>query len=182
VATYTPRRVKDEEERSAYSSEYIQLDKGEKFIGYALFAGRPEGVGGRLLRVLGALRSRLGKRGQSVPCAGEDCPYCEDGEKPRNRAKSAWLVTQMGDKKLKDAQLMTFTMGPQIIRQMSELRQEGDKIKGRLFRVSRPEEREYVVAPKTETIKVAEIKEALKAAPTSRSNSRPRSSGRWSAR
>jgi hypothetical protein len=165
VATYTPRRVTDEEERSKYSSEFIQLDKGEKFIGYALFQGDPKEAEDGYFEYWEHYDPGLGKRGQSVPCAGDDCPYCEDGEKPRNRAKSAWLVTQMGDKKLKEPQVMTFTMGPQIIRQLSELRQEGDKIKGRLFRVSRPEEREYVVAPKTETIKVAEVKEAMKAAP-----------------
>jgi hypothetical protein len=165
MATYTPRRVKDEEERGQYSSEYIQLDKGEKFIGYALFQGDPKETEDGYYEYWEHYDPGLGKRGQSVPCAGDVCPYCEDGDKPRNRAKSAWSVTQIGDKKLKAPEFRTFTMGPQLIRQMSELRQEGDKIKGRLFRVSRPEEKEYVLAPKTETLKVAEVKEALKACP-----------------
>lgn len=168
MATYTPRRVKDEEERGAYSSEYIQLDKGEKFIGYSLFTGDPKESEPGYYEYWEHYDPGLGKRGQSVPCMASDdteCPYCEDGEKPRNRAKSAWLVVQIGDKKLKTPEFRTFTMGPQLIRQMSELRTEGDKIKGRLFRVSRPEEKEYVLAPKTEMLKVAEVKEALKAVP-----------------
>jgi hypothetical protein len=37
MAEWKPRKVASDEERGMYSSEYIKLGTGEKFIGYALF-------------------------------------------------------------------------------------------------------------------------------------------------
>ena len=38
---WTPRRVRNEEERGTGTSGFITLDEGEKFLGYALFEADP---------------------------------------------------------------------------------------------------------------------------------------------
>jgi hypothetical protein len=144
---WKPRRVRSEDERGSGSSQYITLDEGQKFLGYALFEGDPAEDEPGYYEYLehwdtGARRS--------IPCAGDDCPFCEDGDKPKDRAKTLWLVTknEKGDV-LDPPELRIFNFNSILIKQITEMRGEGDKIFGRLFRVTRTDDRgNYVLMPK----------------------------------
>lgn len=160
--TWKPRRVTDPEERNTGSAGYIQLDEGQRFTGYALFDGDPTTDEPGYYEFFEHWVQ--GPKGRSVPCAGEDCPLCEDGDRPRVRAKTLWLVTK--DEKghdLDDGELRTFNFNKYVIDQFTELRAEGEKIKGRLFRISRVDDRgNYMVMPKPDKKTAAEVKELLK--------------------
>jgi len=160
--SYTPRRVRDEDERSMFSSNYIQLEEGDKFLGYALFDGNPaEDEPG----YYEFFDHWINAQRRSFPCIEDNCPWCEEGERPRNRAKSAWFVTE--DSKGNEInQVMTFNMNGKLIRQFTDFRKEGEKIKGRLFRVSLISDRgDYTLMPKTDVLKAAEVKEHLQTVP-----------------
>ena len=162
---WKPRRVRSEEERGG-SSDFIQLDEGEKFTGYALFAGDPAKDEAGYYEFLQHWVT-AGKSGRSVPCAGDECPFCEDGEKPRDVANTLWLVTK--DEKgnvLNDGEgeLRIFKANSLIIKQFTEMRSEDEKITGRLFTVSRLDDRgNYMLAPKTKPpLTATKVKEHLK--------------------
>lgn len=162
---WTPRRVRSEEERGG-SSDYIQLDEGEKFTGYALFAGDPAKDEAGYYEFLQHWVT-AGKSGRSVPCAGDDCPSCEDGDKPRDVANTLWLVTK--DEKGNvlndgDGELRIFKANSLVIKQFTEMRSEDEKITGRLFTVSRLDDRgNYMLAPKTKPpLTATKVKEYLK--------------------
>lgn len=160
---YRPRRVRSEDERSTGNSQYITLtEDGEKFLGYALFEGDPAEDEPGYYEYLEHwdVASR-----RSIPCPGpDDCPFCEDGDKPKDRAKSLWLVTKDEKGNVFDpAELRIYNLNSILIKQVTEMRSEGDKVKGRLFRVTRTDDRgNYVLMPKTEALKASEVKEALK--------------------
>lgn len=161
---WKPKRVRSEEERSTGgNSSYITLkEDGEKFLGYALFEADPaeDEVGYYEYHEHWV----TGGKGQSVPCAGDQCPFCEDGDRPKDRAKSLWLVTtdEKGNK-LDPPQLRIFNLNSRVIKQFTEMRGEGDKIQGRLFRVSRLDDNgNYALLPKDPTLKKSEVKEHLK--------------------
>lgn len=159
--TWTPRRIRSEDERGSGSSEYMSLDEGEKFLGNALFEGNPAEDETGYYEYLEHWHQGT-KR--SIPCAGDDCPMCEEGDRPRTRAKSLWLVTkdQKGTE-LDPPKLMTFNLNYNLIKQFTEMRGEGDKIKGRQFRVSKLDDRgNHSLMPKTEILKATEIKALLK--------------------
>lgn len=166
--TVTPRRVRSDEDRKAFSSDYMSLDEGEKFLGYALFEGDPKEDEAGYYE---AFEHWLPSQNRSAPCADPECNYCDEGNKPRPRAQSAWLVTQTVDKAgvrttLKEPKLMVFRMGPNLTKQFTELRSEGDKILGQMFRVTRVDEKTYTIQPKAgETINKTAVKEALKGCP-----------------
>ena len=163
---WKPRRVRSEDERGSGSSDYIQLDEGEKFLGYALFAGDPAEDEPGYYEFLQHW-VQTGKGGRSVPCAGDDCPFCEDGEKPRDVANTLWLVTK--DEKgndLGDGELRIFKANSIVIKQLTEMRSEDDPIYGIQFRVSRMDDRgNYVLQPKPKKLTKSQVKEALKDGP-----------------
>lgn len=160
---WKPRRVNDESERGG-SSGFIKLDEKEKFLGYALFTGDPKKREPGYYEFL--QHWVTGPKGYSVPCAGDDCPVCEDGEKPRDVALTLWLViedehgNELGDGK---GELRIFQMNSLVIKQFTEMRLEGSKIKGRQFRIIRADDRgTYTILPKDKYIKGAQIKELVK--------------------
>lgn len=159
---FKPRRIRDEDDRSTGSSGYIQLDEGERFLGIALFEGNPAEDEPGYYEYLEHWNNAA-KR--SVPCAGDDCPFCEDGDKPKVRAKSLWFVLK--DNKGNEVnELRTFNLNSFLIKQFTELRHEDEKILGRTFRIARLDDRgNYSVMPKTEVAKKAAVKEMLAGAP-----------------
>jgi hypothetical protein len=162
---WTPRRIRSEDERGSGSSDYIQLDEGEKFLGYALFEGDPSLDDPGYYEYAEHYDPSIGKRGGSVPCAGpDDCIYCQDGDRPKTRAKTLWLVVEDQKKnELDPPQLRIFNFNFNIIKAVTEMRAEGEKIKGRQFRVSRLDDRgNYTLLPKAESLKATELKEWLK--------------------
>lgn len=170
---YKPRRIRDEADRSTGAAGYISLsEEGQRFLGIALFEGNPaEDEPGYYEYMEHWVQT--GAKGGSVPCAGEDCIYCEDGDKPKTRAKSLWLVLkdEKGNELTNDqdlnggkGQLRTFNINSVLIKQFTEMRGEGDKILGRTFRVTRLDDRgNYSLMPKSDTIAKKEVKELLKA-------------------
>jgi hypothetical protein len=164
--TWTPKRVRNEEDRNTGSAGFIDLTEGENFLGYALFEGDPKkdepGYYEYLQHwVTGA------KGGSSVPCAGDDCPFCEDGDKPRDVAYTAWLVLK--DPKGNnlnggEGEVLAFRANSIVIKQITEMRGEDESPKGVLFRMSRLDDRgNYVMSAKPKTpLKVTRIKELLK--------------------
>lgn len=160
---WTPRRVRSEEERGAGSSDFITLSEGEKFLGYALFDADPAKDDPGYYEYLNHWVQGM-KGGRSVPCAGEDCPICEDGEKPRDVALTLWLVTKDENGNLLDPpELRIFRANSIVIKQLTEKRSEDEPIKGVLMRVSRLDDRgNYVLESKTKKLGKGEVKEALK--------------------
>lgn len=163
---WTPKRVRNEEDRNTGSAGFIDLTDGQNFLGYALFDGDPAkdepGYYEYLQHwVTGA------KGGRSVPCAGDDCPFCEDGDKPRDVAYTAWLVLKDADgNELNDGegQVLAFRMNSILIKQVTEMRGEDESPKGTLFRVSRLDDRgNYVMSAKPKKpLSAAKVKEVLK--------------------
>lgn len=159
--TWKPARVRSEEERrGGGSSQYLSLDEGEKFTGYALFDADPAKDEAGYYEYLEHFHQASRK---SIPCAGDDCPLCADGEKPRTRAKTLWLVTrdEKGGEK-EGGELRIFNFNWNLIKYFTEMRVEGDKIKGRMFRVSRLDDRgNYAVLGKDDKITATAVKEAV---------------------
>jgi len=159
---YSVKRIRDEKDyKTGGNSDFISLDEGEKFLGYFL------GEADETIDDPAFFPYQVHWiNGGSVPCAGDDCPFCEDGDRPRAKAMTLWLITE--DEKgteFEDGKLMIWDMPVSAIKQFRELRAEGDEIKGRLFRVKRSDEKTYVVMPKVETITKTATKAALKDAP-----------------
>lgn len=160
---YQIRRPESEEDRQLPGGgDFLSLtEEDPKFTGNALFQGDPADNELGYFEYYEHWHPVL----KSVPCAGEDCPLCEDGDRPRLRAKTLWLVTHQGGKTLDTPKVMIYTINSNLIKQFTELRHEGDKIKGRGFRVSRLDDRgNYSIMPKATTITATEVKAALKEA------------------
>jgi len=160
--TWQVARIRDEEDyKTGGNSDFLSLDEGENFLGYFL------GEADEKIEDPAFFPYKVHwiNKG-SVPCAGEDCPYCQDGDRPRAKALTLWLVTRnpRGDK-TEDGELMIWDMPVTVIRQLREFRAEDEQVKGRMFRVGRPEEKQYALMPKTDVLKAKQIKEALKEAP-----------------
>jgi hypothetical protein len=160
-AKWKPRRVRSEEERKTAAAGFIRLAQiGDKFLGHALFDADPKKDDPGYYEYWEHWLTQ--GRGSSVPCAGDDCPLCEEGDKPKVRANTLWLVLEdeNGDK-LGDGELRTWTINSFVINALTDLRSD-TKIKGRQFRVSRVDDRgNYNLLPKTTMLKPAEIKEWL---------------------
>lgn len=158
-STFKVRRVRSEDERSSGSGDYITLGEGEKFLGVALFEGDPKVDEPGYFEYLDHWID-----GKGIPCAGDNCIYCEDGDRPRSRAKSLWYVLK--DEKGRDVNAVRiFNLSSTLIKAVTELRGEGDKIKGMTFRVAHPDQRTYNLIPKTDrAMPVKDIKENLKGA------------------
>lgn len=143
------KRIRSEEEyKTGGNSDFISLDEKEKFVGYALFDGDPK------IDELGFFPYKMHWNGKtSVPCADDDCIFCEDGDRPRSKAYSLWLVVidEAGKKLGKggEGELRIFDMPVTVIKQINELRAEGDAVKGMQFRVARTDEKTYVLVPKS---------------------------------
>lgn len=155
-------RIRDEEDyKTGGNSDFLSLDEGENFKGYFL-GEADEKIDDPAFFPYKVHWINKG----SVPCAGEECPYCEDGDRPRAKALTLWLVTRnpKGDKN-DEGELMIWDMPVTVIRQLRELRGEDEQVKGREFRASRPEEKQYVLMPTTKTITKTQIKAALKDGP-----------------
>lgn len=162
---WKPKRIRSEEDRRSGSSQFINVDEGKNFVGYALFEADPSVDDPAYYEfAMHWVTGGPGAKGGSVPCADEDCPLCADGDRPKTRAYSLWLVTQDEDKtKLDPPQLRIMEMNYNVIKIFTEWRAEGDKIKGRQYRVSKLDDRgNWNITPKTEMLKAAEIKTALK--------------------
>lgn len=158
---WQPQRVRSEDERSGGKSDYLRLDEGQRFTGYALFEGDPAVDEPGYYEYLEHFDVNARR---SVPCAGEDCPLCEDGDKPKTRAKTLWLVTK--DEKgndLGEGELKIFQINWNVIKIFTDMRSEGDKIKGVMFRVSRIDDRgNYNLLPKNDKLTSAKVKELVK--------------------
>lgn len=163
---WTPRRVRNEEDRNTGSAGFIDLSEGENFLGYALFEGDPsKDEPGYYEYMQHWVPSAKG--GNSVPCAGEDCPFCEEGDKPRDVAYTAWLVVK--DPKGTtlnngDGEVLAFRANSIVIKQITEMRAEDESPRGVQFRMSRLDDRgNYIMASKPKTpLKVTRIRELLK--------------------
>lgn len=158
---WRPRRVTSEEERKTASSGFIKLSEiGDKFLGHAMFEADPKKNDPGYYEYWEHWLT--GGRGQSVPCAGDDCPLCADGDKPKVRANTLWLVLEdeNGDK-LGDGELRTWTINSYVISALTDLRSD-TKIKGRLFRCSRLDDKgNYMLLPKQTVLAAAQVKEWL---------------------
>ena len=163
---WTPKRVRDEEDRRSGATGFIDLTEGENFLGYALFDGDPakdeQGYYEYLQHWM-----QTGKSGTSVPCAGDDCPLCEDGDKPRDVAYTAWLVLK--DEKGTDlnggeGEVRSFRANSLVIKQITEMRAEDESPMGVQFRVSRLDDRgNYLLAAKQKKpMTKTAVKEVLK--------------------
>lgn len=164
MAKYKPRRVTSEDERFSGGGQYMTLaSEGEKFLGYALFEANPAVDEPGYYEYMEHWVQN-GAKGSSVPCAGEDCPLCEEGERPRNRAKTLWLVLEdQKGSKLDPPELRIFNLNGKLIKQFTDFRSEDEKIKGRKFRVTRSDDSgNYTLMPKTDFLKIAQVKEHLK--------------------
>jgi hypothetical protein len=163
---WTVARVRDEADRkSGGGGDFISLDEGEKFLGYFLGDADPKIDDPAYFEY----KTHWVNKG-SVPCAGEDdCPICADGERPRTKAMTLWVLleNEKGDKMGKNGEgvLCIFDMPVSVIKQFTELRAEDEKVKGRKFRISRPEEKTYIVLPKADVLKSKEVKEWMKDGP-----------------
>lgn len=165
TAQWKPKRIRSEEDRRSGSSQFLSIDEGENFVGYALFEADPSVDDPAYYEFAMHWIGSPGQKGSgSVPCADDNCPLCEDGDRPKTRAYSLWLVTQDANKnKLDPPQLGIWEMNYNVIKMFTEWRAEGDKIKGRLFRVGKLDDRgNYNITPKTETMSATAIKTALK--------------------
>lgn len=159
---WKPVRVRSEDERSGGSSDYISLEEGQNFVGYALFEGDPAVDEPGYYEYLEHWHNASQRR---IPCAGADCPLCEDGDKPKTRAKTLWLVTKDEKKNVLDPPaLRIFNFNWNIIKVFTEMRAEGDKIKGRSFRISRLDDRgNYAILPKDDKLTATDVKAHAKA-------------------
>lgn len=157
---WQPKRVRHEDERRG-SSDFIVLDEGEKFLGYALFEADPKKDDPGYYEFLQHWDT-ASKR--SIPCAGDDCPICEDGEKPRDVALTLWLVVK--DEKgnvVEPPELRIFRANSIVIKQLTEMRSEDEPIKGIQFRVTRMDDRgNYMLQAKPKKLSSKEVKEAQK--------------------
>lgn len=158
------KRIRDEAEyKSGGNSDFIGLDEGEKFLGHFLGTADPK------IDDPAFFPYKMHWNGKtSVPCDDTDCIYCADGDKPRSKAYTLWLVTidEAGKKLGKPAgsgELRIFDMPVTVIKQFNEMRSEGDKVQGKMFRVSRPDEKTYVLVPKeTKPLSKTQINELVK--------------------
>lgn len=163
MANWRPRRVRSEDERGG-SSGFLSLDEGQKFLGYALFAGDPAKDEPGYYEYLQHWDT---KTNRSIPCAGDDCPFCEEGDKPRDVALTLWNVlkdergNELGENG--DGELRIFRANSILIKQLTEMRAEQEKIKGVQFRVTRLDDRgNYMLQPKTKNLPATQVKELLK--------------------
>jgi hypothetical protein len=162
---WKPRRVQSEDERKVSGGKYIKLAEiGDKFLGYPIFDGDvtkdEPGYYEFFEHWLTA------GKGQSVPCAGEDCPLCEDDVPVKRRANTLWWVVEdeKGDKPGEDGEgeLRTWTINSIVIDSLADIRSD-DKVMGRLFRVKRTDDRgNYSLLPKPDTLAKSVVKDLLK--------------------
>lgn len=168
ATVWKPRRIRSTEERSAGNSDFLSLKKEENFLGFPLFEGDPAIDEPGYYEYYEHWDQDAKRR---IPCPGEEvCPLCEDGNQASTRAKTLWLVQRTkikGDSREFDPpKVMIFNLNWNLIKMVTEMRTEGDKIKGRLFRVSCLDDRgNYSLTSKEEKLTATAIKEALKDAP-----------------
>lgn len=160
--TWTPKRVRSEEERGGGRSEYIRLDEGERFTGVALFEGDPAKNETGYYEYMEHFDVNARR---SVPCSGDECPLCEDGDRPKVRALTLWAVTK--DEKghdLDEPKLRIFQANWNVIKILTDMRSDDDPIKGQSFKISRLDDRgNYMLTlrPKGK-MSATEVKELLK--------------------
>jgi hypothetical protein len=132
---YNPVFVRSEDERSGGSSNFIRLEEGKRFSGYPLFDADPKVEDPAYQEYLE--HYHVASR-RSVPCAGpDDCILCQDGDRPKTRALTVWAVTRDETaKELNPPELRVFTFNWNLVKMFTEFRAEGDKFKGKEFRVS----------------------------------------------
>jgi len=181
--TTTIRGVKSSDDRNAGRGGYITLKKtGESFVGYALFIPLPpddlkkkENAG---------IAEALAKAGASenpgyyeywehytpatgyVPCTGEGCFLCEEGDNPNTRAKALWLVVSDEDDDPSEGELKTFNLNYSTIMEFVDYVKEGETVFGKMFRIKRQDDRgRYTIRPKSASLKPTAIKASLKNSP-----------------
>lgn len=168
---WKPRRVTSEEDRSGGTTDYISLnhETAPHFVGYPLFVGDP---GEAEIGYYEYLEHWLNDTKKRVVCPGEDvCPICADGNRPKTRAKTLWLVTEdekgnvivnaeTGEPEPK-LKMMSFNFN--LIKMFTGFRKAGDKYVGRLMRVTLTDDRgNYSIFPKDDTLTKTAFKDALK--------------------
>lgn len=167
---WKPRRVTSEEDRSGGSTDYISLnhETAPHFVGYPLFVGDPAEAEIGYYEYMEHWINETRKR---IVCPGEDvCPICADGDRPKTRAKTLWLVTEdekgnvivngAGEPEPK-LKIMSFNYN--LIKMFTGFRKAGDKYVGRLMRVTLTDDRgNYSIFPKDDTLTKTAFKDALK--------------------
>lgn len=147
-----PRRVRSAEDRNSGRGGFITLKKtGDQFIGYALFKPDPElDDNPGYYEYFEHYTPATGY----CPCAGDDCPLCEEGDSPSTRAKTLWLV---------DDEVKVFNLNYYMIQEFVDLLSENEPILGQAFRIKRLEGNgKYAIRPKNDKLKAADLKKALK--------------------
>lgn len=160
---WKPKVNRSEDDRGGGGSKWISLKEGEKFTGYPLFDADPEKSDPAYLE---NQEHWLNDVRRSVPCADANCYYCEDGDRPKNRAYTLWVVTKdVNGKEIEGGELRIFRGNWNVIKLLTEMRKEGDKIKGQAFRVSCVDDRgnySFTVRQQVKPLTATEVKEWLK--------------------
>ena len=166
--TWEPRRVTSDEDRTRFATDYISLDPGEAFTGHALFVGDPSKAEPGYYEYFEHWDTGgPGRKGGSVPCAGDDCLFCNDGDRPRGVAKALFFVLRDNAGTEVNA-VRTLDMRPRLIKQFTGFRKEGEPIKGRVFTVKKEDgDGNWTLIPKSvpKALPATEVKEHLKNAP-----------------
>lgn len=157
------RTVGSKEERNAGRGQFLTLKKtGDQFMGFALFKPDPE-----LADNPGYFEywEHYTPATGYMPCIGDDCPLCEEGDNPSTRAKTLWLVVDK-DGDPSEGEVKVFTLNYSMINEFADLLEDDETILGQLFRIKRLEGKGvYGIRPKNTKLKAGELKSALKDIP-----------------
>ncbi len=134
---YKPRQIRSKEERNSGRGSFITLKKtGDAFLGFPVFKPDPEIEDNPgYYEYMEHYTPTAGY----FPCAGDDCPLCEEGDNPSTRAKSVWLVVDNKDPDPANGELKIFNLNWYGIEELADLLEEDEPVQGQLFRVRRAE-------------------------------------------
>lgn len=158
---YSPRRVKSAEERGSRGQFITLKQTNEQFVGYALFKPDP------------ALADNPGyyeyfehytPATGFCPCAGENCPLCEEGDNPNTRAKAVFLVSKDGkDFDVDNCEIKVFNLNWSVIQEFVDYASDDEPVLGQLFRIKRLEGKgKYGIRLKDKKLTKTDIKTTLK--------------------
>lgn len=159
---YSPRRVKSADERGSRGQFITLKQTNEQFVGYALFKPDPElDDNPGYYEYFEHYTPATG----FCPCAGENCPLCEEGDNPNTRAKAVFLVSKDGkDFDVDNCELKVFNLNWSVIQEFVDYLSDGDPVLGQLWRVKRLEGKgKYGIRLKDKKLTKANITAALKA-------------------
>jgi hypothetical protein len=152
-----PRRVRSADDRNAGRGSFITIKDGQQFIGYALFAADP------------ALDDNPGyyeyfehytPATGYVPCSGDGCWLCEEGDQANTRAKSVWLIVSNDDLDPDNGTIKVFNMNWSVIQEFAE---DGADALGSLYRIKALAKKgSFSIRPKTEHLTKKQVATLLK--------------------